>query len=302
MGIVTTANFSKALYPGVSEWFGDEYNKWDEIYSKVFETKRSMRAFEEDVQRTGLGLASEKGEGQAPTFDSDEQSYITRYAPIVYALGIKVTREMVEDNLYDSVGQEWTRMLASSGRETKEIIHANVLNRAFTSTYAGADGKELCATDHPNWTGGTWKNELTTAAPLSEASIEQAVIDIGNWTNDRGQRVRAQIKQLIVPKELEFEATRILKTVYRTDTSHNDISAIYALGKVPKMLVNPYMTNTNDWFLQTNVRNGLKTIQRRDPEFTTDNEHETQVASFIYTERYVPGWSDPKGIFGSPGS
>jgi len=209
----------------------------------------------------------------------------------------------MEDDLYDVVGERRAKSLAFSMRQTKELNAANVYNRAFNSAYTGGDAKELCAADHPNWAGGTWANELSVAADLSEAALEQACIDVMKWTNDRGLKVAIQPQTLLIPVDLVFEAERILKTPYRVGTADNDINALYHMGKFPGgVKVNHYFTDADAWFLRTNVPHGMKGFTRRKMNFFFDDAVTTENAKFKATERYVFGWTDPRGMYGSPGA
>lgn len=299
---INSGSFAKALYPGVSVWYGRKYDEHPEEYTALFDTYRSKRAFEEDVGVSSFGLAAAKSEGAAVSYDTESQGFITRYDMITYALGFIITREMYEDDLYDQASQRKAEALAMSMRQTKEIIAANVYNRATTAGYTGTGGKTLLATDHPNVAGGTYANKLTTDADLSEASLEQACIDIMKLKNDRGLRISVMPKSLILPVDLAFEAERILKTPARVGTANNDINALYAMGKFKEVHVNHYLTDTDAWFIRTNVPHGMKHFQRRDGEFTIDNDFDTENAKFKATERYAFGWTDPRGIFGSTGA
>jgi hypothetical protein len=303
MGIITTGSFAKLLMPGLNKIFGDAYNEWPEEWSKIFDTEMSNKAYEEDLQMTGFGLARVKGENASIDYDEESQGFLTRYAHSVLALGFMISREIYEDDQYGKIGKLRAESLAFSLRQTKEIRAANILNRAFTSTYAGGDGKELCATDHPNYTGGTQRNELSTAADLSEAALEQACIDISKFETDRGLKIAVMPKKLIIPTELVFEAKRILGSPYRVGTADNDVNAIKELGMIPEGVVeNHYLTDTDAWFIKTNAQNGLKHMQRRAMQFAIDNDFDTEAAKFKATERYVFGWSNYQGIFGSPGA
>ena len=305
MAVMTSGSFAKALYPGVSAWYGRAYDEHKVEYTDLLDVNTSRRAYEEDVGMTGFGLAPVKTEGNQIAYDEERQAFITRYTHTVYGLGFIITREMVEDDLYNIVGKRRSKGLAFSLRQTKETVAANVYNRAFNSSYTGGDGKELLATDHPNFSGGTWANEPTTAVDLSEAALEQACIDIMKYENDRGLKISAMPQTLIVPVDLVFEAERILKTPSRVGTADNDINALYAMGKFPGGIkVNHYLTDTNAWFLRVNAGNteGLKMYQRRKMEFAIDNDFETENAKFKATERYSVGWTDPRALYGSPGS
>lgn len=269
-------------------------------HTELFDQERSNKAYEEDVGISSFGLASQKSEGNSISYDDETQGYITRYNNIVWGLGFIITREIVEDDQYAVVGQRRAQGLAFSMRQTKEVVAANVYNRAFNSSYTGGDGKEMCATDHPNVAGGTWANELSTGADLSEASLEQACIDLMGFTNDRGLRINVQPQKLIIPRQLVFEAQRILGSEYRPDTANNDINAIYKLQKIPGgAFVNHYLDDANNWFIRTNCKGGTKCFQRRPMEFTVDNDFDTENAKYKATERYAFGWTDPRGIFGS---
>lgn len=303
MGAITSSSFAKALFPGVSSWYGKEYAEFPVEYTDLFDTFKSGRAYEEDVGTSGFGLAQIKPEGQAIVYDEESQAYTTRYAHTVFALGFIVTREMFEDDLYDVVGQRRARGLAFSMRQTKEIVCANVYNRAFNASYAGADGVEMCSAVHPNFAGGTQANELGTPADLSEASLEQACIDISKWTNDRGLRIAVMPQTLIIPVDLMFEAERILKTPHRVGGDKNDINALYAMGKFPGGIkVNHYLTDTDAWFLRTNAKDSLKYFERRAQEFEIDNDFDTENAKYKASERYSAGWTDWRGIYGTPGA
>lgn len=300
---ITTGSFAKALWPGVNTWYGNAYKEYPVEWDKLFDKYTSKRHFEEDVGTSGFGLAVVKPEGDAITYDTERQAFITRYTHVVYALGFVVTREMFEDDLYDVVGQKKAKALAFSMRQTKETVAANVYNRAFNSSYTGGDGKELLATDHPNFSGGTWANELATAADLSEAALEQACIDIAGFTNDRGLKIAYRPQSLILPKELEFDAARILKNVDRPATGDRDINALVKLSKFPKgMMVNHYLTDTDAWFIKTDCPDGMKYFERRADQFDMDNDFDTENAKFKATSRYSFGWTDPRSLFGSPGA
>lgn len=300
---INTASFAKALWPGINKWYGRSYEEWPVEHTDLFTMENSSRAYEEDVGTTGFGLATIKPEGQPISYDEESQAFITRYTHVVYALGFIVTREIYEDDQYDVVGKRRAEALAFSMRQTKEVIAANVYNRAFNASYTGGDGKEMIATDHPNFSGGTWSNELTTAADLSEAALEQACIDISNFTNDRGLRIAVNPQKLIIPTDLQFEAERILNSSSRVATADNDLNALRSMGKFPGGIVtNHYLTDTDAWFIKNNVQNGVKCFKRRGMEFGIDNDFDTENAKYKASERYSFGWTDPRDIFGSPGA
>lgn len=300
---INRGNFAKALWPGVNAWYGEKYEEFPVEYTGLFETQTSTKAFEEDVGVTGFGLAAVKSEGGAISYDDMQQGFLTRYTHVSYGLGFIITEEMIEDDQYMIVGAKKAAALAYSMRQTKEIVGANVYNRAFTSTYAGGDGKEMCATDHPNVTGGTWANELSTAADISEAALEQAIIDMGKWTNDRGLKIAVVPQKLIIPVDLQFDVERILMSPLQSGNSNNDINAIKSTGRFPGgVFVNHYLTDTDAWFLRTNVPEGLKYLERRADNFSEDNDFDTNNLKYKATARYSFGWTDPRGIFGSPGA
>lgn len=302
MSIINSSSFAKALWPGINAWYGKAYNEYPVEYTKLFETYKSRRAFEEDVGVSSFGLAVVKPEGSPIQYDSERQAYITRYSHVVYALGFMITREIMDDDLYDVVGQRKAQGLAFSMRQTKEIVAANVYNRAFNSSYTGGDGKELCATDHPLFAGGTFANELSTAADLSEAALEQAHIDIAGFTNDRGLLISVRPKTLIIPRQLMFEAKRITAPTGRPGTDTNDVNAMKAMGLVPEVVVNHYLTDTDAWFLRTDAPHGMKHFERDGDSFDMDNDFDTENAKYKARARYSFGWTDPRGIFGSPGA
>lgn len=299
---INSSSFAKTLWPGINAWYGRTYDEWPVEFTELFDMESSSRAYEEDVGTTGFGLATTKSEGAAISYDEESQAFITRYQHVVYALGFVVTREIYEDDQYDVVGKRRAEALAFSMRQTKETVAANVYNRAFSATYTGGDGKEMCATDHPNFAGGTWANELATAADLSEAALEQACIDIMKFTNDRGLKISVMPESLILPVDLVFEARRILGSEGRVGTADNDLNALKSMGKFTKVVSNHYLTDTDAWFIRTNVQNGLKCFERRSMEFGMDNDFDTENAKYKASERYSFGWTDPRAIYGSPGA
>jgi len=303
MGVISTSNFAKDLVPGVRTWFGTKYKEYPIEYKEIFEVAKSSRAYEEEAGVTGFGLAAIKTEGRGIAYDSQEQGFVNRYVNITYGLGFIITREMYEDGIAVTVSLRRANALAFSIRQTKEIVGANILNRAFNSSYtmgANSDGKELCATDHPNKSGGTWRNELETAADLSEEALEQACVDIAGLKTDRGLTIAIMPQKLIIPPTLEFEAMRILESLGQSGTANNDINALKASKKFPKgIAVNHYLTDSNNWFIQTNCPDGMKYMERRADAFGTENDFDTENAKFKATFRGSFGWTDPRGIFGS---
>src|SRR3990167_1475533 len=288
MSTITTGSFAKKLWPGVNSWFGKSYKDHKTEYTKLFDTYKSTKNYEEDMLESSFGLASVKPEGMPVSYDSERQGFVTRYTTFVVANGFIITREMMDDDQYASKGQKRASGLARSAYQTKETHAANVYNRAFNGTYATGDGLEMCSAAHLNVAGGTYQNELTTPADLSEAALEQAVIDIGKWTDDRGLKVAVRPLSLHIPVDLEFEAERILMSPYRPGVAENDVNALYTLGKFPSGVhVNHYFTDTDAWFIRTDCPDGMKHFQRRPLEFTIDNDFDTENAKYKFTERYV---------------
>ena len=252
----------KELEPGLNALFGLEYNRYENQHAEIFTTETSDRAFEEEVMLSGFANASVKPEGSAVTFDNAQETYTSRYQHETVALAFAITEEAIEDNLYDRLSSRYTKALARSMANTKQVKAANVLNRAFNSSFTGGDGKELCATDHPT-IFGTVKNELSTAADLSETSIEQALIDINAFTDERGLKIAARGMKLIIPSDLQFTAQRIMNSDNRVGTADNDINAIKSMGMIPQgYVVNNYLTDTDAFFIITDVPNGLKYFER----------------------------------------
>jgi hypothetical protein len=302
MSIINSGSFAKALWPGVNAWYGQAYNEYPVEWDKLFEKHTSNRAFEEDVGTSMFGLAVVKPEGSGITYDSAKQGFVSRYQPTVYALGFVITREMMDDDLYDIIGKKKAQALAFSMRQTKEIVGANVYNRAFNASYVGGDGVSLINASHPNIAGGTWSNQIATAADLSEAALEQACIDIAGFTNDRGLLIGVRPESLVIPRGLIFEAKRILNTEGRVGTDNNDLNALKNMGMIPKTVVNHYLTDTDAWFVRTNVKDGMKYFERRADSFDMDNEFDTENAKFKATARYVFGWTDPRALYASAGA
>ena len=298
---ITTGNHPKSLWPGVKAFFGKTYREKPMVCTMVFDSMTSDKAYEEVVEETGFGLAPQKAEGASVSYDTDAQGYTTRFTNVTYGLGAVVTREAIEDNQYENVASRKASKLARSMRQTKENVHANVLNRAFTAAFAGGDGVELLATNHPSLVGNQ-QNELTVAADLSEASLEDVLTLIRLATDSRGLRIQLEGQKLIVPPQLAFEATRILSSTNQSGTANNDINAMKALGLLPGgVVVWDFLTDTDAFFVKTDAPEGLMTFQRRALALTQDNDFDTENARMKATERYVAGWGDWRGIFGSPG-
>ena len=292
----------KELEPGLNALFGLEYNRYENQHAEIFTTETSDRAFEEEVMLSGFANASVKPEGSAVTFDNAQETYTSRYQHETVALAFAITEEAIEDNLYDRLSSRYTKALAPSMANTKQVKAANVLNRAFNSSFTGGDGKELCATDHPT-IFGTVKNELSTAADLSETSIEQALIDINAFTDERGLKIAARGMKLIIPSDLQFTAQRIMNSDNRVGTADNDINAIKSMGMIPQgYVVNNYLTDTDAFFIITDVPNGLKYFERSPIKTSMEGDFDTGNVRYKARERYSFGFSDFRGIFGSPGA
>ena len=298
---IVSGNFSKALWPGINKWYGDSYAEREQEWTKLVDVFDSRKATEEDVSVSGFGLASVKGEGAAITFDTARQGFINRYTHAVYGLGFIITREMVEDDLYDVIGKKKASSLAWSMRQTKETVVANLYNRAFSTTYTFGDGKPILSASHPNIAGGTWSNLIGTAADVSEAALEQAYIDIAKFTNDRGLKIAVKPKQIIVPVDVDFEVNKILQTQYEVGTTNNTVNVVRS--RFPGgATVNHYLTDTDAWFIRTDAPDGLKLFQRRADSFDMDNDWDTENARYKATMRFSVGCSDGRQLYGSAGA
>ena len=296
---ITTGSFSKDLWPGVNKNYGMKYKEYPVEHLDIFDKNTSTKSFEEDVGAAMFGLAPIKTEGGGITYDEAEQAYIDRYTHITYALGFIITREMHDDGISATVALRRSSALAFSIRQTAETVGANILNRAFNSSYTYGDGLELCSTAHPNQKGGTWKNELDTAADLSNASIEQACIDIAGLKSDSGLQIAVRPTKLIIPRQLVFQATRYLKSINEPGGADNDINAVRKMGVVPEVVTNHYLSDENNWFLKTDCPDGMKHFERRGAAFASENDFDTENARFKSTFRGSWGCTDKRGIFGS---
>ncbi|MCI4435741.1 MAG: hypothetical protein JHC33_02875 [Ignisphaera sp.] len=301
-GIITTATHPKALWPGVKAFWGQAYDEHATEYDKLFDSETSSQNYEEDVQLTGFGLAPIKPEGQGVNYDSEMQGFTTRYTHVAYASGYIVTKEELDDNLYLEVSKRRASSLAMGFRQTKENVAANIYNRAFTGGYTGGDGVALCATNHPNTSGGTYANMPTVSADLSEASLEDAMIAIMGYQNDRGLLINVMPRSLIIARQEWYNANRILKSVYTPGSANNDINVLKATNALPEGIVmNHYLTAPHAWFLRTNIQNGLKYYSRVGITFDQDNDFDTMNAKAKGYERYSFGWTDPRAIWGVNG-
>lgn len=298
---INTSSFTKALWPGVNAWYGKTYGEFKVEYTDLFSTHSSRRAWEEDVGFSGFGLAQVKGEGGSINYDTARQGFVNRYTHVVYALGFVITKEMVEDDLYDTIGQSRANALAFSMRQTKETLGANVYNRAFNTSYTGGDGKALAVNDHPNISGGTWSNIPAIAADISEAALEQATIDLQKYTNDRGLRIAVRPKCLIVPVDLDFEANKIMETKYEVGSNNNTVNLVRS--RFPGGIkINHYLTDTDAWFIMTDVPNGMKYFERAGDSFDSDDDFDTDNAKFKAQFRCSFGWTDPRAIYACAGA
>ena len=300
---ISRSQLLKELLPGLNALFGLEYARYGEEHKEIYETETSERSFEEETKLSGFSAAPVKNEGSAIAYDNAQEAWTTRYNHETIALGFSITEEAIEDNLYDSLSARYTKGLARAMAYTKQVKAAAVLNNAFTAGYVGGDGVVLCSTAHPLISGGTNSNRPTTGADLNETSLEAAVIQIAGWTDERGLLIAAKPRKLVVPPSLMFVATRLLETNLRVGTTDNDINALKNNGSIPEgYTVNHYLTDTNAWFLTTDVPNGLKLFVRSPLANSMDGVFDTGNVRYKARERYSFGWSDPLGIFGSPGS
>jgi hypothetical protein len=300
---ISRSQLMKELEPGLNALFGMEYDRYSDEWSDVFETESSDRAFEEEVMLSGFGQAPVKSEGAAVSFDTANEAYTARYTHETIALAFAITEEAVEDNLYDRLSTRYTRALARSMSNTKEVKGANILNNAFDSTYTFGDGKELCATDHPTVGGGNFRNELTTSADLNETSLEQSLIDIAAFIDERGLLVAVQGRKLIIPPALQFVADRLMASTLRPGTADNDINAIRNMGMLADgYSVNHYLTDTDAFFIKTDAPNGFKHFERSPVRTSMEGDFDTGNVRYKARERYSFGVSDPRCVFGSPGA
>ena len=300
---ISRAQLLKELLPGLNALFGLEYSRYGEEHKEIYETETSERSFEEETKLSGFSAAPVKPEGQAIAYDNAQEAWTARYNHETIAMGFSITEEAIEDNLYDSLSSRYTKALARAMAYTKQVKAAAVLNNGFNSAVTYGDGVSLFSTAHPLISGGTNSNRPTVAADLNETSLENAVIQIAGWTDERGLLIAAKPRKLIVPPALMFVATRLLETELRVATADNDINAIKNNGSIPEgYTVNHFLTDTNAWFLTTDVPNGLKHFVRTPMSTSMDGDFDTGNVRYKARERYSFGVSDPLGIFGSPGA
>ena len=298
---ISRGQLVKELEPGLNALFGLEYKRYENQHAEIFDTENSDRAFEEEVMLSGFANAQTKPEGSAVTFDNAQETFTSRYTHETIALAFSITEEAIEDNLYDRLASRYTKALARSMANTKQVKAANVLNNAFDSNFAGGDGKELLATDHPT-IAGTFSNELATSADLNETSLEQSLIDIAAFTDERGLKITARGVKMIIPSALQFTAERLMKSAGRVGTADNDINAVVSMGMVPQgYVVNNFLSDDDAFFIKTDVPNGMKMFVRAPIKTAMEGDFDTGNVRYKARERYSFGFSDPRGMFGSPG-
>jgi hypothetical protein len=300
---ISRAQLLKELLPGLNALFGMEYARYGEEHKEIYETETSERSFEEETKLSGFSAAPVKNEGSAIAYDNAQEAWTARYTHETIALGFSLTEEAIEDNLYDTLSSRYTKALARAMAYTKQVKAAAILNNGFDSSYAGGDGKPLFDTQHPLVSGGVNSNEPATPADLNETSLEAAVIQIAAWTDERGLLIAARPRKLIIPPSLQFVATRLLDTELRPGTADNDINALKNNGAIPEgYAINHWLTDSDAWFLTTDVPNGMKHFVRTPLAQSMDGDFDTGNVRYKARERYSFGWSDPLGMFGSPGA
>ncbi|NBW11802.1 MAG: hypothetical protein EBR82_27600 [Caulobacteraceae bacterium] len=299
---ISRSQLVKELEPGLNALFGLEYKRYENEHEQIFDKETSDRAFEEEVMLSGFGNAAVKAEGSGVSYDQAQETFTARYTHNTIALAFAITEEAIEDNLYDRLASRYTKALARSMANTKQVYAANVLNNAFNTNYLGGDGVALCSTSHPTL-AGTFSNTLATAADLNETSLEQALIDIAAFTDERGLKIAAQGLKLIIPSALQFTADRLMKSAGRVGTSDNDINAIKDMGMVPQgYTVNHFLTDSDAFFIKTDAPNGMKYFERAPIKTSMEGDFETGNVRYKARERYSFGWSDPRGIYGTAGA
>mgnify|MGYP003133052684 FL=1 len=300
---ISRAQLVKELEPGLNALFGLEYDRYSQEHKEIFTMENSDRAFEEEVMLSGFGSAPTKSEGSAVTFDDAQEVYTARYTMETIALAFSITEEAVEDNLYDRLASRYTKALARSMSQTKEVKGASILNNAFDSGFTGGDGLELCSTVHTLASGNTFRNELATAADLNETSLEQSLIDIAGFVDERGLKIAVRGMKMIIPKELQFTTDRLLESTLRPGSADNDVNAIRNMGMLPDgYSVNHFLLDPDAFFIITDAPNGLKGFNRTPVRTSMEGDFDTGNVRYKARERYAFGWSDPRGIFGSPGA
>ena len=300
---ISRAQLLKELLPGLNALFGLEYARYGEEHKEIYETETSERSFEEETKLSGFSAAPVKNEGSAIAYDNAQEAWTARYNHETIALGFSLTEEAIEDNLYDSLSARYTKGLARAMAYTKQVKAAAVINNGFSAAYTGGDGAPLFSTTHSLVNGGTNSNTPSTGADLNETSLENAVIQIAAWTDERGLLIAAKPRKLIVPPALQFVATRLLDTELRVGTTDNDINALKNNGSIPEgYTINHFLTDNNGWYLTTDVPNGMKHFVRTPLSNSMDGDFDTGNVRYKSRERYSFGWSDPLGMYGSPGA
>jgi len=303
MAAISRANELKQLLPGLNALFGEEYNRYENEHEEIYVTENSERSFEEELKLSGFGAAPVKDEGSAITYDTAQESFVARYTHETIGLGFSITEEAMEDNLYVSVSARYTKALARAMSYTKQVKAAFPLNNGFSTTFSSGDGVALFSTAHPLVNGGTNSNRPSTGADLNETSLEDAIIQIGKYVDERGLKIAAKARKLIIPSDLQFVATRLLQSDYRVGTADNDINAVKTNGVIPEgYSVNHYLTDTNAFFITTDVPDGMKHFVRAPMTTTMDGDFDTGNVRYKARERYSFGVSDYRGIFGVEGS
>ncbi len=301
--VMNTGSFAKALWPGVAKWIDEAKSQHDTEYTKFFETRKSRRAWEELIGVSTLGLPIQRGEGSAITYDSFQQGFVSRFTHVDYALGVVITKNMVADDLYDIVGKQRVKAMTRSFNHLPEVLAGNVLNRAFNSNYLGGDGQPLVDNDHPNISGGTWSNRPTTYADISEASLEQAIIDLGKYTDDRGNKMKTMAKKIIVPVDLDFEVNKILKTEYEVGTANNTVNVVRGRFPAGAMVAHWVDADTDAWFIITDADDGLIHYDRSGgASFSTENDWDTSNARYKGEWRGSFGFANPRCVYASQGA
>jgi hypothetical protein len=299
---ISRSQLVKELEPGLNALFGLEYKRYENEHEEIFDKETSERAFEEEVMLSGFGNAAVKAEGSGVSYDQANETFTARYTHNTIALAFAITEEAIEDNLYDRLASRYTKALARSMANTKQIYAANVINNGFNTNYQGGDGSPLFSTTHAT-IAGSFSNTLATQADLNETSLEQALIDIANFTDERGLKIAALGQKLIIPTALQFTADRLTKSAGRVGTADNDINAIKNMGMIPQgYVVNHFLTDTNGWYVKTDVPNGLKYFERSPIRTSMEGDFDTGNVRYKARERYSFGWSDPRGIYGSAGA
>jgi hypothetical protein len=300
---ISRSQLLKELLPGLNALFGLEYARYGEEHKEIYATETSERSFEEETKLSGFSAAPVKSEGAAIAYDNAQEAFTARYTHETIAYGFSITEEAIEDNLYDSLSARYTKALARSMAYTKQTKAAAILNNGFNSAFPGGDGVPLFSTQHPLISGGVNSNRPSTPADLNETSLENAVIQIAAWTDERGLLIAAKPRKLVIPPALQFVATRLLETELQVDTANNNINAIKSNGSIPEgYTVNHYLTDTNAWYLTTDVPNGMKYFIRTPMATSMDGDFDTGNVRYKARERYSFGFSDPLGMFGSPGA